>query len=105
VPLALLAIIVTRELLQLPLAVFYRLSPTLRSWLRYDFRASPLGKAATVAQFLAIAALVVGQPARALVLLAFALGVIALGDYVRRAIVMGRQRLENARQGEEGKPG
>jgi cardiolipin synthase len=105
VPLPLLAIIVTRELLQLPLAVVYRLSHTIRSWLRYDFRASFLGKAATVAQFLAIAALVVGVPAVALAWLAFALGVIALGDYLRRAVIMGKQRLDNARDTtEKGKP-
>ena len=57
-PLWLLALIVTRELLQLPMVLVYRVIPTLRHWLRYDFRASPLGKAATVTQFLAIGALV-----------------------------------------------
>lgn len=98
VPLAVLAIIVARELAQLPIAVFYRVIPTLRSWLRYDFRASFLGKAATVAQFLAIAALVVGVPAMPLVWLAFALGLIALGDYLRRAVAMGRQRLNNTKE-------
>jgi phosphatidylglycerophosphate synthase len=100
VPLALLAMIVTRELLQLPMVVVYRVSPTLRRWLRYDFRASLLGKAATVVQFLAIAALVLGLPARALAVAAFVLGVIALGDYVRRAVIIGRKRLH---QPEEGK--
>ena len=98
VSLGLLALIVTRELLQLPMAVVYRLSHTIRSWLRYDFRASPLGKAATVAQFLAIAALIVGLPAHGLAIVAFALGVIALGDYVRRAIVIGRQRLQQSKE-------
>jgi cardiolipin synthase len=91
-----LAMIVARELLQLPLVVVYRSSPTLRRWLRYDFRASLLGKAATVAQFLAIAALMLGWPARGLAVLAFALGVTALGDYLRRAIVIGRARLHDA---------
>src|SRR5262245_37532383 len=37
VPLSLLALIVTRELLQLPMALVYRAIPTLRHWLRYDF--------------------------------------------------------------------
>jgi len=101
VSLGLLALIVTRELLQLPMVVVYRVSPTLRRWLRYDFRASLLGKAATVAQFLAIAALVMGWPARELAALAFLLGVIALTDYVRRAVAIGRQRLHGS---EEGKP-
>jgi phosphatidylglycerophosphate synthase len=98
VSLGLLAIIVARELLQLPLAVVYRASPALRSWLRYDFRASLLGKAATVAQFLAITALVVGLPARPPAYAAFALGVIALSDYVRRAIVTGRERLHQSKE-------
>jgi cardiolipin synthase len=91
-----LAMIVARELLQLPLVVVYRASPTLRRWLRYDFRASLLGKAATVAQFLAIAALMLGWPARGLAISAFALGVTALGDYVRRAVIIGRARLRDA---------
>jgi cardiolipin synthase len=92
---ALLALIVTRELLQLPMALAYRVSHTLRSWLRYDFRASPLGKAATIAQFLAIAAVIAGLPGRLPALGAFALGAAALVDYVRRAVAMGRQRLRD----------
>jgi cardiolipin synthase len=98
VSLGLLAIIVARELLQLPMAVVYRVSPTLRQWLRYDFRASPLGKAATVAQFTAIAALILNIPATALAIMAFALGVIALGDYIRRAVAMGRERLRESKE-------
>jgi phosphatidylglycerophosphate synthase len=93
VSLGLLALIVSRELIQLPMALTYRMIPTLRHWLRYDFRASPLGKAATVAQFLAIAALILGLPAQVLAIVAFGLGIIALGDYVRRAILIGRNRL------------
>jgi phosphatidylglycerophosphate synthase len=93
-----LALIVARELLQLPLVVVYRASHTLRRWLRYDFRASLLGKAATVVQFLAIAALIVahlGVQARWLAYLAFALGVGALADYLRRAVALGRTRLHD----------
>jgi len=92
VSLGLLALIVARELLQLPMSIVYRTIPTLRRWLRYDFRASVLGKAATIAQFLAIGALVAGLPAHLPVYLAFALGIIALGDYLRRAIAIGRAR-------------
>ena len=99
VPLWLLAVIVGRELLQLPMVVVYRAFPTLRHWLRYDFRASPLGKAATITQFLAIGALVMGWPAHPLAWGAFALGIIALADYVRRAIEIGRQRLHETDQG------
>jgi phosphatidylglycerophosphate synthase len=101
VPLWLLAMIVARELMQLPMVVVYRISPTLRRWLRYDFRASPLGKAATVVQFLAIAALVLGFETRVLAIAAFALGLIALTDYVRRAVMIGKRRLHEP---EEGKP-
>jgi cardiolipin synthase len=92
VPLGLLALIVTRELLQLPMVVVYRTSPTLRRWLHYDFRASLLGKAATVAQFLAVSALILSHAvAWRLAILAFALGLVALGDYVRRAIIIGKR--------------
>jgi cardiolipin synthase (CMP-forming) len=92
VPLSLLALIVTRELLQLPMALVYRASATLRRWLRYDFRASLLGKAATVVQFLAVSALIVDHAlAWGLALAAFVLGVIALADYIRRAIVIGKR--------------
>jgi cardiolipin synthase len=91
-PLPLLALIVTRELLQLPMTLVYRSSPTLRRWLHYDFRASVLGKAATVAQFLAVSAILLDAAvAYACAWLAFALGLLALGDYIRRAILIGRR--------------
>jgi phosphatidylglycerophosphate synthase len=92
VPLGMLALIVARELLQLPMSVVYKAIPSLRHWLRYDFRASVLGKAATIAQFLAIGALVLGLPATLPIGLAFGLGIVALIDYVRRAIAIGRAR-------------
>jgi phosphatidylglycerophosphate synthase len=98
VPLTLLALIVARELLQLPMAVVYRASHTLRTWLRYDFRASVLGKAATCTQFAAIAAIVLGLPARPFAVGAFALGLIALADYVRRAVQLGRHRLHETKE-------
>jgi cardiolipin synthase len=91
-PLALLALIMTRELLQLPMVLVYRTSATLRRWLRYDFRASLLGKGATVVQFLAVCALILNAPvAWRLAVLAFALGLLALGDYIRRAILIGKR--------------
>src|SRR5450432_378236 len=92
VPFPLLALIVTRELLQLPMSLVYRASPTLRRWLRYDFRASVLGKAATIVQFLAVSAILLDAVAAwSLGLLAFALGLLALADYIRRAIVIGKR--------------
>jgi cardiolipin synthase (CMP-forming) len=95
-PLGLVLLIVSRELVQVPLGLVYRFVPTLRSWLRYDFRASVLGKSATVAQFIAIAALILAHPwVRSLALLAFVLGMAALVDYFRRAIAIGKSRLES----------
>jgi cardiolipin synthase (CMP-forming) len=99
VPLGVLALIVTRELLQLPMVLVYRTSATLRRWLRYDFRASLLGKGATVVQFLAVSALILDHDvAWRLALLAFALGVLALGDYIRRAIVIGKRHAHTQEQ-------
>lgn len=93
-PVGVLALIVARELAQLPLSVVYAAVPALRHWLRYDFRASVLGKAATVAQFLAIVALLFRsrllEPAA---WVAFSVGLLALGDYVWRAVRIGRARL------------
>jgi cardiolipin synthase len=92
-PLSWLALTLTRELAQLPLSLVYAAIPWLRRWLRYDFRASVPGKAATVVQFLAIAALVFRSPlAHALAIASCVIGLVALGDYLRRAVRMGRQR-------------
>jgi cardiolipin synthase (CMP-forming) len=99
VPLWLLAVIVARELMQLPMVVVYRIFPTLRHWLRYDFRASHLGKAATIIQFLAIGCLVMGwDAALPLAWGAFGVGLVALIDYVRRAVLIGKQRLVEPEQ-------
>lgn len=97
--LGLLALIIARELAQLPLSLVYAAVPALRRWLRYDFRASVLGKAATVAQFAAIAALLFQS--RLVVLaawVAFATGLLALGDYILRAVRIGRARLDQSSQ-------
>jgi phosphatidylglycerophosphate synthase len=103
VPLSLLAVIVARELLQLPMMIVYEVFPTLRHWLRYDFRASYFGKAATIMQFLAIGSLVMGWKAAVpFAWGSFGLGITALIDYVRRAITIGRQRLA-ASEKEKGK--
>jgi phosphatidylglycerophosphate synthase len=88
----LLALVVGRELLQLPMALVYRTSATLRRWLRYDFRASILGKSATVVQFLAVSAIILdAEAAWRLAVMAFVLGMLALADYIRRAIVIGKR--------------
>lgn len=89
----LVLLIITRELVQLPIGAVYRFLPTLRSWLHYDFRASPLGKGATVAQFMAIAALILAHPwIRLFAFLSFVLGLAAIADYLRRAITIGKSR-------------
>jgi cardiolipin synthase len=91
-PLPLLALVLGRELLQVPMALVYRTSPTLRRWLHYDFRASLLGKAATVVQFLAVSAIILdAEFAWRLAVMAFVLGMLALGDYIRRAILIGKR--------------
>jgi cardiolipin synthase len=96
-----IALILTRELAQLPMGIAYRFIPTLRSWLRYDFRASLLGKAATVAQFLAIAALTLDHASSAtFAVIAFVLGIAALADYMRRAVRLGKIRIEQERSDE-----
>ena len=93
-PLAWLALILARELAQLPLSLVYVAVPALRRWLRYDFRANVPGKAATILQFCAIVALIFrSRLSLALAVAAFVMGMIALIDYVWRAVRMGRQRL------------
>jgi cardiolipin synthase len=93
VPLTALLLIVSRELIQLPLALIYRLVPVLRRWLQYDFQASAIGKAATIFQFLAVAALLLDVAIWPLAWAAFATGLISLFDYLRRAIAIGERRL------------
>jgi cardiolipin synthase len=96
-PLGWLALILGREIVQLPLSLAYLAVPWLRHWLHYDFRASVPGKAATVMQFAAIAALMFRHPAaQVLALAAFVAGMIAISDYLRRAVRIGRRRLMGA---------
>ena len=100
-PLGWLALILGRELVQLPLSLVYVAVPALRRWLRYDFRASVPGKAATILQFCAIVALMFrSRLSPALAVAAFAMGMIALTDYVWRAVRLGRQRLDARPAGE-----
>ena len=101
-PLGLLALILARELAQLPLSLVYVAVPALRRWLRYDFRASLPGKAATILQFCAIVSLIFrSRFSPALAVAAFVMGMIALTDYVWRAVQMGRQRLDQAKTPEK----
>jgi CDP-diacylglycerol--glycerol-3-phosphate 3-phosphatidyltransferase len=92
-PLWLLALIMSRELIQLPMSALYRFSPALQHWVHYDFRASALGKAATVMQFLAVGALLLDSPVvTTLAWVTLGVGLAAIADYLRRAIVLARSR-------------
>jgi phosphatidylglycerophosphate synthase len=92
-PLLWLALILAREITQVPLSLVYVAQPSFRKWLHYDFRASVLGKAATVIQFAAIAALMLAsRVAYSLAIASFVVGMIAVGDYLRRAVRIRRRR-------------
>jgi cardiolipin synthase (CMP-forming) len=87
----LLMAIATRELILIPLAALYRLTPLFRARMRYDFRAGPLGRAATIAQFLAIAALLLRHPSQVpLAAVAAAVGLLAAIHYIRRGVRLAR---------------
>lgn len=90
VPWGLIALIVSRELLLIPLAALYRLAVHGRG--AHAFQADAFGKAATVAEFAALAALVAYRPALPLLAVAAGvLGVVAVVHYVRRARHLARQ--------------
>jgi cardiolipin synthase (CMP-forming) len=85
-PLALVFLFLARELLQLVAVMVMRMVPVLHRASRdYDFRAHPVGKAATVAQFATAAALVMGhQAAWPLAMVCAVLGVISVTIYIHR---------------------
>lgn len=79
--LGVIALIAARELLMIPLALGYLV--TRRRPVR--LRAETLGKAATIAQFVACAVAIAAPPyAWPLAIVAAALGLAALVDYIRR---------------------
>lgn len=90
VPWWLVALIVARELLLIPLATIYRVVVHGRG--EHAFKAAPIGKAATIAELFAIGALVM-RPAidsvapfvLPLAVIAGALGVLAVINYIARA--------------------
>lgn len=78
--------IATRELFLVPMALGYRLVPGLRARMRFDFRAGWTGKLATVAQFVAVAALIAAPDAAgALAVVAAVVGFAAFVHYAVRA--------------------
>lgn len=87
----LLAMIFARELIQIPVSFAYSLTPALRHWLHYDFTATVFGKATTVCQFAAITALLFDtRAATILAVVSLVVGLLAVGDYLRRAAVIAR---------------
>jgi phosphatidylglycerophosphate synthase len=75
------ALVLTREILQVPLVALYH----LRRKRGFDFRAGLLGKATTCAQFFAVGALVLDlEAAGPLAVFAALIGAAAVASYVRR---------------------
>jgi len=85
-PIALLALIGARELILVPLGLVYLAVILLYPQIRYRFAAGAIGKATTVAQYVALlAVLLESRAAPALAVVAGALGVAAVVYYVARA--------------------
>ena len=89
-PWGVVALIVARELVLVPLAALYRLVAHGRG--EHAFQAAPIGKAATIAEFLAIAALVlrsyiasIAGVVLPLAIVAGVLGLLAVTSYIARA--------------------
>ena len=85
-PVNLLVLLLTREILQTVAVAVLRLVPVLHRASRdYNFKAHPIGKATTVMQFCAAAALLIGHPlAWMAAWAAAALGLVTVGVYVGR---------------------
>lgn len=81
-----LVLLLLREFLQLVAVTSMRLVPALHRVSRdFDFRAHPIGKATTVAQFASCAALTLDHPAALPLAVATAtLGAVSVGIYVQR---------------------
>ncbi len=89
-PVSLLLMTMSRDILQVVALIIYKSVASLRR-LRYNYKAHPIGKAATVAQFCAAGALLMGHPAgRPLAITAAALGMMAFAIYVSRMIALAR---------------
>lgn len=86
-PLAVVALIATRELVMTPLMVIYALASKRVRRRPLDLRAGPAGKATTVAQFLAMGSVIVAPAATwPLAALACIAGLITTARYTRRGL-------------------
>ncbi|HET6612830.1 MAG TPA: CDP-alcohol phosphatidyltransferase family protein [Kofleriaceae bacterium] len=84
-PLLIILLIITRELILVPLVVLYRLVPGVHARLGYDFSADATGKIATVTQFCALGAIIADPTfSRPLAIAAGATGTFAAATYLRR---------------------
>jgi phosphatidylglycerophosphate synthase len=86
-PVAVLALICARELILVPLMLFYEILGRHRQHRRLDFRAGPAGKLTTVAQFASIAAVML-MPSLVwpLAVLACLAGLVTVVVYTRRGL-------------------
>jgi phosphatidylglycerophosphate synthase len=90
-PIPLLLLVVTREVLQVLSLAVYRLWPSLRRGLQYNYRAHPVGKATTVTQFATALALMLDHPlATPLALASAILGLVTVVVYLNRARLLAR---------------
>ena len=88
----LLLLIYTRELIQIPTSLGYKLIPFFRSLLHYDFTATALGKITTVLQFATIVSLLFNCRATAYLAIASCIaGLLAAGDYLFRVVRIARR--------------
>mgnify|MGYP001553510510 CR=1 FL=1 len=97
VPLWLIAMIGLRELIVTPVSFIYLFHRGMKEKLHFDFRASKVGKAATVAQFVAALSIVyLPEISVALAVTAAVVGAAAAVSYFRRAIKTARFVSNNA---------
>jgi phosphatidylglycerophosphate synthase len=91
-PLAVVLMIALRELFLVPLVAVYRIVPNLRGRKRFDLRAGRFGKLTTVAQFAALAALLVAEEmVWPMAMMAAGAGAAAVVVYTRRAALAARE--------------
>jgi len=85
-PVFIILLLVAREIIQTSVTLAWKLVPAVRSRLNLDFRATTIGKAATAAQFLTVAAILTRHPWQVpLALLTGILGITSGTSYVLRA--------------------
>jgi cardiolipin synthase (CMP-forming) len=86
VPWGVIALIVARELVLIPLAAIYRVVIRRHGRCEHAFKAGALGKAATIAEFVAVAALIARSSwILPLAIIAATLGLVAVAHYILRA--------------------